>query len=462
MAQKLRNLVVKEISLVDRPANPGARVLLAKRADDEPYWKREFSADERDAAASSGAAMPDGSFPIKTTGDLKNAIQAIGRAKNPGKAKAHIISRARSLGASDMLPDDWKTKKRADVASLMGFFRKYFRGADIFKDAGDSVDFNEALDTVDAQECAQEMLSEIYEAFDALRLSVGSILGDDAVKDKQAMLDTSFEQFKEHLGGLVPSEMTKALAAGIAAITAGDPVGATDKGDPMSAALKKALGLADNATDADVEKAITSLTGKITKLEGDLALAKMSDAHKSYMDGLSGDAKDKFAAKSAPERDQHMKDNPVKKAEVPEAVQKALDQQAETIRKQGAELDELRKREELATFTKRAADLGLNADAAAHLLTINKADPKALEAVEKVIKGLTEQVKTGKVFAEFGTSQGSNADTATAKVAAKVAELRKADPKIREDTAIAKIAGDPANRELWEAYKAESRQPKAA
>jgi hypothetical protein len=32
------------------------------------------------AAAKSGAAMPDGSYPIENTKDLENAIQAIGRA----------------------------------------------------------------------------------------------------------------------------------------------------------------------------------------------------------------------------------------------------------------------------------------------------------------------------------------------------------------------------------------------
>lgn len=50
------------------------------------------------------------SFPIASVSDLKNAIHAIGRAK-PGdraKVKAHIISAAKKLGASDLIPDNWK------------------------------------------------------------------------------------------------------------------------------------------------------------------------------------------------------------------------------------------------------------------------------------------------------------------------------------------------------------------
>lgn len=119
MARVLRRLRIQEISSVDRGAGEGVRVLLMKRhSDDEPYWKREFSQEERDRAADSGAAMPDGSFPIKNRSDLSNAIRAIGRAKNPAKAKAHIRSRAKALGLTDMLPDSW-SKRDLDIQPII-------------------------------------------------------------------------------------------------------------------------------------------------------------------------------------------------------------------------------------------------------------------------------------------------------------------------------------------------------
>jgi len=68
---------------------------------------RDFTTKERKTAASAGAALPDGSFPIKTKQDLKNAITALGRAKDPAKAKRHIIKRARALGLVKDLPEDW-------------------------------------------------------------------------------------------------------------------------------------------------------------------------------------------------------------------------------------------------------------------------------------------------------------------------------------------------------------------
>jgi len=110
----MRAFKMAEISAVDFPAQVGARATILKRDDSEPYWKRDFTQEQRDRAASSGAALPDGSFPIQNGSDLENAIHAIGRAKDPAKAKAHIIARAKTLGLTSKLPDGWTTSKRID------------------------------------------------------------------------------------------------------------------------------------------------------------------------------------------------------------------------------------------------------------------------------------------------------------------------------------------------------------
>lgn len=67
---------------------------------------RQFTRKERDKLASDGKALPDGSYPIVTKGDLRNAISAFGRGKAPGSAAKHIKARARSLEATEMLPDE--------------------------------------------------------------------------------------------------------------------------------------------------------------------------------------------------------------------------------------------------------------------------------------------------------------------------------------------------------------------
>ena len=72
---------------------------------------RKFNTDQRKKAAGQGQALPDGSFPIKNAEDLANAIKLAGKAKDPAKARAHIIKRAKALGLSDRIPDSWKSQK---------------------------------------------------------------------------------------------------------------------------------------------------------------------------------------------------------------------------------------------------------------------------------------------------------------------------------------------------------------
>lgn len=74
----------------------------------EIYFKKMFSQERRDELAKRGMALPDGSYPIESEEDLKNAVQAFGRAKDKEAAKAHIMKRARALGKEDLIPDNWR------------------------------------------------------------------------------------------------------------------------------------------------------------------------------------------------------------------------------------------------------------------------------------------------------------------------------------------------------------------
>ena len=69
--------------------------------------KREFTADQLRELEDSGMTMPGGGYPIETVGDLRNAIQAIGRAKDRGATIKHIIRQARRLERADLVPEDW-------------------------------------------------------------------------------------------------------------------------------------------------------------------------------------------------------------------------------------------------------------------------------------------------------------------------------------------------------------------
>lgn len=80
--------------------------------------KRAYSSESRDEMARSGQALPDGSYPIKDEADLRNAIQAYGRAKDKEAAKAHIMKRAMDLGMEELIPMNWVPKADQDRAKM--------------------------------------------------------------------------------------------------------------------------------------------------------------------------------------------------------------------------------------------------------------------------------------------------------------------------------------------------------
>ena len=79
--------------------------------------KRAYDEESRTDMAKGGMAMPDGSYPIKDVADLRNAIQAYGRAKDKEATKAHIIKRAMALGSEDLIPENWVPKDIKDKFS---------------------------------------------------------------------------------------------------------------------------------------------------------------------------------------------------------------------------------------------------------------------------------------------------------------------------------------------------------
>lgn len=103
-------------------ANPAASNLFKQEYGF--YWERarkdeagrivkteDWSTDERKAAAKSGAAMKDGSFPINKAKDVKDAVDDWGRAGAKPSVKDHIKARAKSIDCTHMLPDDWQDDK---------------------------------------------------------------------------------------------------------------------------------------------------------------------------------------------------------------------------------------------------------------------------------------------------------------------------------------------------------------
>lgn len=100
---------ISAATIVPIPAFAEAFIALGTREDAALLAAafRNYTDEERRDLAEKHQALPDGSYPIVDEEDLRNAIQAIGRAADPEKAKRHIIKRARALDLLDLIPQEW-------------------------------------------------------------------------------------------------------------------------------------------------------------------------------------------------------------------------------------------------------------------------------------------------------------------------------------------------------------------
>ena len=103
----------KEAQLSAKAAEAYARIYGAPRYDDE---FATVSRAKRMKLAKEGRALPDGSFPISNVEDVKNAVQAYGRAKpgNRASVRRHITKMAKKFDRPDLIPENWKSLSTVD------------------------------------------------------------------------------------------------------------------------------------------------------------------------------------------------------------------------------------------------------------------------------------------------------------------------------------------------------------
>lgn len=95
------------------------------------------SAKFRKTAKAKGQTIPGtDSFPIPNVEYLKKAIRAIGRAKNPAAARRHVIARAKALGATSLIPKQWKVDLAEEIASAIVDLALTKDGRQSFKNQG--------------------------------------------------------------------------------------------------------------------------------------------------------------------------------------------------------------------------------------------------------------------------------------------------------------------------------------
>ena len=395
MPKILRRLKINEVSSVDRGAGEGVHIVLMKQNDDQEYWKREFSAEQRRSAADSGAALPDGSFPIHNKSDLHNAMQAIGRAKDPARAKAHIKRRAKALGLSDELTDAFKR------SSWSEFF------ADLF-----------------GREHEPEPSENFDQALSGLAESVKSII-DDPDADKDDMLAKSFAQFHDHVSPLLGDRVLQQ---------------STDKKEiPMSAILK-ALGLKDDASEEEALKAIAELAEKQRRRDEDDEEEEddEDEERKKQIENFGGKKKKPFKGKE--------EDEEKALSSLPESIRKQLADGADAVKR----VKKLEDEAALVNFTKRAIEVGFPAGYGETLQKAYDGDAKAIDKLLEITKTGFAAAKEAGAFKEFGATGSGGGGTAFEQFTALAQAYMKAHPdeKLTESKAFTKVYEDPANKAL--------------
>jgi hypothetical protein len=450
----LTALRLDKIAAVDRPCQQPATADLIKRAADaETLWKAKYTADDRKEMAANGQAMSDGSYPIKDSVDLNNAIHAVGRGRNNSHSaiRRHIIARAKALGMSDKIPETW-----SDGGKLAKSIYDAFAKSSIPLDDPDGDEGAQAFEEVlGEQELTQTFWDAWYKGTSALQESLCSIIKDDSVSDKTSLIEQSLKQFADYVETIIPGDVGKSLAAGIVA-SVGQP--GTTTGGIMTPELKKALGLPETATDADVLKAVSDKDAALAKANEELEKAKKVPASQQADGGADDPDADDEMEKALKSGDAFRTPEGVtitKKA-VGDATYAVLKSQNDRLVKAESELKKAQEADLDRSFAKRAETLGFGEDFGPTLRKAYGGDAAAQTEVEKRIAALNKQVEEGDLFKNFG-HRAPAADSATAELMAKVDEVKKAHPNLTEAQAYTKAYTDPANRELAKRVKAESR-----
>lgn len=197
----------------------------------------------------------------------------------------------------------------------------------------------------------------------------------------------------------------------------------------------------------EMTKALAAKDAEIAKLTADLATSA-ADLVKAKKKPSTDDGKDD--GKPEPDEDDMKK----ALAAMPAALRKRLEDGEAIAKAQADVISKLTETNEMALFEKRAAAAGFAPEAAAHMRSIAKADPKALDYFESLVKGKNEQIKLNdRLSKELGHSGAASGDgTAAGDLLAKAEELAKRDniSKVSAKARLMKADPDLASRVLAE------------
>ena len=192
-------------------------------------------------------------------------------------------------------------------------------------------------------------------------------------------------------------------------------------------------------------------------------LAKKGPPKISFKDEAEGDelkdedSKGKKPKKNPDDKDQKYTDPKGDKADkrADDDLAKRLDDAVAKAAAQDVIIKAMQEERDIVAFGKRAVTLGLDEVHGEVLRKAYAGDKAAIVQLEALLKGLTEQVRTGKVFAEFGAVGAGVPATAAAEMDAVVKDVAKRDG-LTYAKAFDKVYTDRDHADLKKRYDAET------
>ncbi len=137
----------------------------------------KISEEERMSLAKEGKAMPDGAYPIRNVEDLKNAIQAYGRAKASERreVRKHIMKQARKLKQWALVPEHWKNADSAEAAGMVAAMRAKAEAVVAAGPKEDEISESELEELRKAKEEAEKQTEEEIEAAEEVKANRGDL-----------------------------------------------------------------------------------------------------------------------------------------------------------------------------------------------------------------------------------------------------------------------------------------------
>lgn len=408
----LRRIRLDKIAGVDRPCQQHATIAIVKRS---------FTPEQRQALADKGHAMKDGSYPISTLGDLHNAISSFGRAKNQAAVKAHIISRARALGAVNVLPPSWGIKKELEAGFLAAEFSKAMVSDRVAKAAVEALEalavedpgFAAGLTDADPTVITKLVDCAVAAARDAGISATDAELNKSITEAATSWLAENVAQPKEHTMKITNKAQL------LAAVSAFDPETTPVAHVGIIKQAAKDLKL-EGELPAEGPLAVEKSKDddpKLAKALREIEELKMPEDVRKHYDGLADDAaKTAFLAKSADDRKAEVDaanatDPVVYKTAKGIEIRKSDGAAALALAKQSdedrAELAKLRNERNTDSFEKRAASEFPNVAKSVAVEMLTSADQvgedsDAGKAVIKTLKSMNSA--GGKLFKQIGTT----------------------------------------------------------